>query len=340
MPVRNILNYPVWFLELFTRAKSFRNNPIIGSRFLNRIGLHVFRLTVSRCIFLFRRAILVSLASREDREEFSRNGFIVKENFLPEDEFRALLEEALHYEGDAWESIQGDTITRHVLLDYENLRTLTKCSRFVKYHRLLNLLKWCAGKSSYPRFFIQRIMNNHAAGEDDPQKKLHSDTFHPAVKCWFFLKDVGRDDGPFTYVPGSHRMNWRRLKWEYRKSCIASTLDDGHSEDGSFRASREELKQLGLGHPVPLPVNKNTLVIADTSGFHCRGQSGNKNVRLEIFGFFRPNPFNPFPGIDLPVLRLINQWVIKNYYYYRDRKARDSGKTAFWHLVSARSDMN
>lgn len=212
MSIRNIFNYPLWFLELFTRSKSFRKNPIIGNKLLNRLGLHVFRTLVSQMIFICRQKMLFFPAPPEDRSEFNRNGFIVKENFLPDDEFKTLSHEIEAYNGDTWESIQGDTITQHIFLDHENLQSLDKCKQFVNQTVLLKLLKWCAGKANYPRFFIQRIMNHYASGDYDPQKSLHSDTFHPAVKCWFFLEDVNKEDGPFTYVPGPHHLSWKRLK--------------------------------------------------------------------------------------------------------------------------------
>ena len=35
------MRFPVWFGELFTGAKSFKANPLIGNDHLNRYGLHV-----------------------------------------------------------------------------------------------------------------------------------------------------------------------------------------------------------------------------------------------------------------------------------------------------------
>src|ERR1700694_3362140 len=55
-------------------------------------------------------------------------------------------------------------------------------------------------------------------GPPDPQTALHADTFHPTVKAWLFLTDVAADAGPFTYVPGSHRLTPERLPLEMRSS--------------------------------------------------------------------------------------------------------------------------
>ena len=326
---RNIILLPVWLLELFTRAKSFGGNPILGNKLLNLMGLHVFRLLLARLIFVCRQSVLAFKVSAEDRAEFKRNGYVVKENFLPDERFKRLAEEINHYRGEAWESIQGDTITQHIFLDYVGLEDLPNCAEFVDNPRLLGLLKYWAGKSDFPRFFIQRIKSHFVTGEADPQRRLHADTFHPAAKCWFFIEDVGLDDGPFTYIPGSHRLTWQRLKWEYHKSCTARSLSDG----GSFRINDADLTELKLGKPISLSVKKNTLVVANVYGFHCRGQSLHKGVRTEIFGFFRPNPFNPFPGFDTRIMRIAKQWAIRKYYCYRDIKASRRGATAFWHSV-------
>ena len=63
------------------------------------------------------------------------------------------------------------------------------------------------------------------------QRALHRDTFHSAIKLWLFLEDVTDADGPFEYVPGSHRMTRARYHWEHRKARVAADKRLG----GSFR---------------------------------------------------------------------------------------------------------
>ena len=50
---------------------------------------------------------------------------------------------------------------------------------------------------------------------------LHADTFHPTAKFWLFLDDVGIEDGPFAYVPGSHKLTPERLAWEHEQALIS-----------------------------------------------------------------------------------------------------------------------
>ena len=44
MSGRDLLGLPLAALAVFTGAKSFRDNPVLGSRWLNKHGLHVMRL--------------------------------------------------------------------------------------------------------------------------------------------------------------------------------------------------------------------------------------------------------------------------------------------------------
>jgi hypothetical protein len=60
----------------------------------------------------------------------------------------------------------------------------------------------------------------------------------------------------------------------------------------------EALSDLGLPPPRSISVPANTLVVADTFGFHARGQSANPTTRVEIWAFGRRNPFLPWVGLD------------------------------------------
>jgi hypothetical protein len=134
--------------------------------------------------------------------------------------------------------------------------------------------------------------------DPDPQTALHADTFHATVKAWYFLTDVAEDEGPFVYVPGSHRMTPERLAWEKERSIRAATGLDRLSSRGSLRITKDELPALGLPAPRAFAVPANTLVVADTSGFHARGPSVRSSIRIEIWTYGRRNPFLPWAGLD------------------------------------------
>src|SRR5260370_3252971 len=90
---------PLWTAELLTRTKSFERNRVIGSRRLNQRGLHVARVKLAHRIAAARRHRLAGLVSAADREDFARDGFVVRRDFLPAAEFAALLGQGKAYRG-------------------------------------------------------------------------------------------------------------------------------------------------------------------------------------------------------------------------------------------------
>ena len=60
---------------------------------------------------------------------------------------------------------------------------------------------------------------------------------------------------------------------------------------GSFRIEENKLAALGLPPPASFEVAANTLVVADTMGFHRRGAAQAGSRRLAVYGNRRPWPF-------------------------------------------------
>jgi len=65
---------PLHVAALATGAKSFRDNPVIGSPSLNRLGLHVARVRLAHRMADWRRNRLASLIPAGDRAAFERDG--------------------------------------------------------------------------------------------------------------------------------------------------------------------------------------------------------------------------------------------------------------------------
>ena len=98
MKAADIVKYPFWTLALATGAKSFRDNKVIGSPALNRMGLHVGRIRLAHDLAWRRRRRLAGLVSPEDRAAFDRDGFVAKRNFLDPETFARLKEQTLNYQ--------------------------------------------------------------------------------------------------------------------------------------------------------------------------------------------------------------------------------------------------
>lgn len=291
--LKSILLAPWWLIELFTSAKSFRDNPLIGSRRLNRLGLHRWRLRLAHHLTARRRRRLAGLVTAADRAAFERDGYVVHRDLLPPAVFDTLRARLLAHGGAAREMQQGDTITRRIAVDDLLLRQVPELRALIDEPRWSGLTRYVAGYGRAPWLYVQTILNRVTDDEPDPQTRLHADTFHPTMKAWFFLTDVPADQGAFCYVPGSHRLTPARLAWESAKSLSAARGADRLSARGSLRVDEGELPGLGLPAPMRLAVPANTLVVADTFGFHARGPSSGPSIRIELWGYDRRNPFLP-----------------------------------------------
>jgi hypothetical protein len=289
---------PFWLLAVMTGAKSFVDSPILGSRRLNRLGLHTGRLKAAHGIAGLRRRWLARRLPSQLQEQFDRDGFVAIPDYLPQRDFDLLREQLLNVDLEARSQVQGDTITTRVPIGPELLERVPAVRALLASARWSSILAYVASFSSRPLYYLQSIAAGAADGPPDPQQNLHADTFHPSMKAWLFLSDIDEEGSPLTYVAGSHRLTAKRLAWEKRKSIEVLSSGDRLSQRGSFRISPAELSELGLPQPTRFTVPANTMVVIDTCGFHARGRSSRPTSRFEIWAFCRRSPFLPWTGLD------------------------------------------
>ena len=334
-PISKALRYPFWVAQLVTGAKSFIDNPVIGSQRLNRWGLHRGRVKLATAMAQWRRRRLArgvaAAAPVQWRETFDRDGFVAVPNFLPPEDFARLRAALLDHRATAREMRQGDAITRRMAVNPEMLAAIPELRAF--YHRkdLRGLLRYASSFAVEPLHYIQTILTHCSDGggkrdASDPQQRLHADAFQPSMKAWFFLNDVAPDEAPFTYVRGSHRLTPSRLEWEYRRSITPPEDLDRLSARGSQRISVEELALLGLPAPRALAVQANTLVVADTFGFHARGTSARPAARVELWSYSRRNPFLPWLSGDPLSLPGLAERRVDWLWALRDKFKRQVGQ--------------
>lgn len=331
---------PLHCAAILSGAKSFRDNPVIGSPALNRRGLHILRRRIAAWIGARRRRDLAGLLSAEDREAFERDGFIIKRNFLDQETFEAFRAEIMGLEVDAREAVIGDTLTRLIPLDGPNLRRLPTVRSVLEGRAYRNLLAYVGSFRRRPYLYVQTVFSQFERGAPpDVQSFYHSDTFHPTLKSWLFLEDVDEEAAPFAYVPGSHRANRRRLAWERRMSISAYKANDRLTAEGSLRISEAEIRRLGYGPPQRFPVGANTLVVADTSGIHRRSKTDLETRRVSIWAYSRSNPFLPWAGGDLSALPVVKDHILRTYWAVTDRLKDAIGVKRDWRWVGRRSPL-
>ena len=148
------------------------------------------------------------------------------------------------------------------------------------------------------QLWVYQTKNGDESAAPDLQKVLHRDTFFSSMKFWYFVEPVTEEDGPFVYVPGSHKLTKARLEWEQQRALVACeafrisrekwTAEQGLAVGGSFRIDEAELEELELPAPESYPVSENTLIVANTLGFHRRGDALPGTTRLAVYGNRRP----------------------------------------------------
>ena len=321
---------PVWAAQVLTTAKSFVDNPIIGNRALNERGLHTARMALAHRLAQSRRRRLAHLLPDADRESFDRDGFVVKRNFLPAETFETLRAQVEQFRGGMRETVQGNAVTRRTALSPDVLARLPAVAKVLTMAGWRGPVRYAASYDAEPITYIQTILTHATAGPDDPQCILHADTFHPTVKAWLFLTDVAEDEGPFTYVAGSHRLTAERRAWERRMSLGMADQPDRLTQRGSFRVHPDELAGLGLPQATKFAVPANTLVVADTHGFHARGISARPSRRVELWASGRRNPFLPWTGLDIWTIAALGQRRMPVFWKYRDMMAALRGRQTLW----------
>ncbi len=292
MKALDLLRAPPLPLDLFTGRKTFGGNPILGSERLDRLGLHVWRTRLAHRLAEPRRPRRAHLASAGDRAAFAADGFVERRDLLPPEEFRALVAEVDRLEAVATAFVEGDAVTRQMALTPAVLARSPALARLAGSPVCEGLLRYVGSFDRPPCVYVQTIFSRAGGGRTDPQTDLHVDTFHPTVKAWLFLEDVGPQDGPFRDVPGSHRPTALRLALQKRRSVIASR--PGGPKGGAFRIREADLARQRLPAPRAFAVPANTLVVGDTSGIHGRTATDRPHRRIEIRAFSRTNPFRPF----------------------------------------------
>ncbi|MBX7481998.1 phytanoyl-CoA dioxygenase family protein [Qipengyuania sp. 6D47A] len=325
---------PIHILQLGTSAKSFLDHPLIGSQRLNRLGLHRTRVRIADAMCRWRRRRLAKHVPAHWREAFDRDGFVVIENVVSPAEFTKLREAILRSEWPAREMRQGDAITRRIAIDAEMLQTVPELGRFLSRKDINALFHYVSSYRITPLHYVQTIVPNLLGGETDPQQVLHADSFHASMKAWLFLKPVTREDGPFTYVRGSHRFTPERMEWEYRRSLTDPQSIDRLSARGSPRVDASGLAQMRLPPADALALPENTLVVADTGGFHARGAAKNTSERVEIWSYARRNPFLPWLGGDPLSIPGVAERRVGWLWAFRDRFERNMGQP--WQSVGRR----
>jgi ectoine hydroxylase-related dioxygenase (phytanoyl-CoA dioxygenase family) len=288
-------------------AETYGTPKVVRSLLLNAAGLQAMRALLAR--FLHRRrtrngstsALVATLAEE---------GIVVIPEFLPVPLFDAVRAEFRRALEHASTLRLEKTVTSHVAVQYED--SSKRVGRFeegvidhdyvtvmphdsdfpmirehlLKNERLLGLIREVSGLSRVfsPRGDLDRLYLSNRAVSDDPQTELHEDIFCHDWRAWFTINAWTEENGAFTYAPRSHHLSLSRLALEYWNS-VTNTRDGG-----SWRLGPGAKRWLGIAaRSICCP--PNSLVLADTCGYHARGAFQQGRIREAIQMSFRLNPW-------------------------------------------------
>ena len=298
---------PQALTRLGLSAETNGTPKVVRSPLLNAAGLQAIRTLLAD--LLHRRRTRNGAQSAWART-LADEGIVIIPDFLPapvfadvQAEFRRALERAST-------SRLEKTATSHVFVQYED--SSKRVGRFeegaidhdyaivmpddsdfpmirdhlLESERLLRLIREVSGVSSVSADggHLARMCLSTRAVSDDPQTELHEDIFCHDWRVWFTINAWSEENAAFMYAPRSHHLSPSRVALEYWNS-VTNTRDGGSWRLGP--RARRWLKVEAKSICCP----PNSLVVADTRGYHARGIFQQGHVREAIQMTFRLNPW-------------------------------------------------
>lgn len=274
---------------------------VIGGSLLNRLGLQAVRAFKERISWSLRTAE-VPPHLQPQLEILNRDGFLVIDNFLPPDDFRAMeaeLEAMERLPQHCFQTIPfGENFASHLFMVSKHPTEYPAFARALRDNENVYALARAVARrrASYkPTVIVQWVykMDPDKPHQDfDYNSYLHVDRHYPFLKAFFYLRDVEADCAPYTYVKGSHKFNWDRLRFEYRLGVQHSSFrpnrmasdalysPEQKSKDRALLALAEELRDRQKLEQVTIAARKNTLIISNNQGLHCRGTMHSRQPRV------------------------------------------------------------
>mgnify|MGYP003116438634 FL=1 len=272
--------------DIYNAYKSI-DKPPFNDPELVKSGLHPFRRVYSQYAHKSRTR------DTFDNVVYDNNGLCEFNDFLDEDQVDLIREEFERFEVGVVNKQPHNIIATNPA----KAPAMNKAIRSMK-DLIIGMITANESEEVHLKYFgnsfAQRVDND--PNDNDNQKNSHVDTFFPAIKWWYFPDEVKLEHGPLCYAKKSCYPHPKYLDWVYQESlkCLDNSYDDWKLKDhqeGSFRASDEELESMGFKIE-PVPVKANTLIVANVAGFHRRGDTTERHVRNAIHGSIRIN--NPF----------------------------------------------
>jgi hypothetical protein len=292
-------------LELVRRLseKAFGGLPYHrGPVLANRLGYQLVR-TAYRHIDWYLRKQSIDPELGEQVTALDRDGCITIPSFLPAEQFRAVREEydrsrrELTYDAPVVEP--NNVVEERVdlgphrqhfphawesLIENQKLRALVGAA----LHRRVNVRP--RGWSNY---WYRSEVPLGARGGDHVKgaNNVHADMHYPTFKAFLYLSDTDESNGAFRFALGSHKLTVARLAYEYEASIrVAESRRNGTYATVPYaviRAPSDEQSRAMNLDCTSINGKANTLILANTQGFHRQGEFEPGRVREAVLLCFR-----------------------------------------------------
>jgi hypothetical protein len=270
--------------------KIFSKEKVVPSRILNVLGVQVFRTIAARSLYN-RASPVEDYDVSEKCSVLNRDGILVWPDFLPPDEFEKVSCECFNVltPGNEFKTrMNGPNLHSRRFVEDIPRETIPATLKLLSDRRLRGILEAAERRpinNLAALAKVERLTQGVAEEGVDSQTQVHSDIFFTSHKVWLYLTDVTINDGPLCFMKGSHLLTARQLYHIYVHSCTV-----GKGNEPSRRVTRSELDKSNF-EEMALTCSRNTLVIANTCGYHRRMQGKEGQERWAIHIELRSNPF-------------------------------------------------
>jgi len=269
----------------------FSDKKVVENTILNYAGSQILRVLLSSFAYSYR-STLKSWTNTNLTIMLRKKGFILIHNFLSDEDFKKVKDEFNNKRKAGCHSPikDGDTFVDRFTYSPDQWRRLPAINKLLSNNLLLKTLESVELENiDIGDVWFDTINYGNSKKGASSQTELHSDTFYNTHKVWFFIDPVTLEDGPLYFVPGSNQLSLKRLIFEYNKSIHYKNL-----KDYSFRVEPKDRAFLDCEEKA-LICPSNTLIIANTRGFHRRGQAQVGHFRKQIHFCIRTKkPFSLF----------------------------------------------
>ena len=279
----------------FISGRTFSSDYFVDSLLANLLGLQVFRFIAGRTLYNIKYFFY-----KDKPFALQKNGYMVFENFLSENEFLLLKKEyelAIKDENFSQKyigyGVGVDAV--HVCLDEKIKNKYPNLYKFSKNKKILSLFSSNALKKKLDMVVkIEKLEAKKEGDEGDASKLWHYDIYYNTFKAWLYLDDVGIEQGPLHYVAASHGFSLERLLAEWKSSIQYSLrTDKKFPKPWSYPAYEAGSKKYDHYNRISKKCTgkKNTVLFGNTAALHRRGDAIPGRQRNTIHFYVRESPF-------------------------------------------------